>query len=297
MLRWGSVAGHDRSGGPTPLVVNAALTGMVPTKEDNASVPVTPREIAEDAERVVAAGASIVHLHARDDRGSPTWRPEVYRGIVHAVRERCPDVIVCVSTSGRTFKDFEERAAVLDLDGDEKPDLASLTLGSLNFPGQASVNDPEMIRRLAERMGERGITPELEVFDLGMVDYLGYLVDRAILSPPLYVNILLGSLGTLSASAFNLAAAVRALPGASTWSAAGIGRFQLDVNALALAMGGHVRVGLEDNLWYDRDRIFPATNASLVERVVRIAGLLDRPAATSDEARALLGLPVGAGRR
>jgi uncharacterized protein (DUF849 family) len=293
----GAVAGHEGSGGAPPLVVNAALTGMVPTKADNAAVPVAPAEIAEDAERVVAAGASIVHLHARDDRGSPTWHPDDYRAVVHAVRERCPDVIVCVSTSGRTFKLFEERAAVLDLDGDEKPELASLTLGSLNFPGQASVNEPEMIRRLAERMRERGITPELEVFDLGMVDYLGYLVDREVLAPPLYVNILLGSLGTLSASAFNLAAAVQALPGAATWSAAGIGRFQLDVNALAVAMGGHVRVGLEDNLWYDRERTVPATNESLVERIVGIAELLDRRPATPADARALLGLPVEAATR
>lgn len=278
-----------RPGGPV-LVVNAALTGMVPTKADNPAVPVTPDEIAADAERAVAAGASIVHLHARDEHGVPTWRPDVYREIVHRVRERCPDVVVCVSTSGRTFKAFEERAAVLDLDGDERPELASLTLGSLNFPTQASVNEPDMIRRLAERMRERGITPELEVFDLGMADYLVYLAGRGILEPPYYVNILLGSLGTLAAGAFNLAAVVRALPDDSVWSAAGIGRYQLDVNALALAMGGHVRVGLEDNLWFDRQRTLAADNAGLVRRVVEIAHALERPAATPDEARTTIGL-------
>jgi len=278
----------------SPLVVNAALTGMVPTKDDNPSVPVTAVEIADDAERVVAAGASIVHLHARDDEGAPTWRPDVYRRIVHEVRERCPDVIVCVSTSGRRFAAFEERSAVLDLDGDERPELASLTLGSLNFPGEASVTAPDMIRRLAERMYERGITPELELFDLGMADYLGYLLDREILRPPVYVNILLGSLGTLSASAFNLAATVRALPAETTWSAAGIGRFQLDVNALAVAMGGHVRIGLEDNLWLDRDRTVPATNEALVSRIVDVARTLERPPATPSEARVMIGLPVGA---
>ena len=267
---------------------------MVPTKDDNASVPLTPVEIAEDAERAVAAGAAIVHVHARDDDGVPTWRPDAYRRIVHEVRERCPDVIVCVSTSGRRFTAFEERSAVLDLDGDERPELASLTLGSLNFPGQASVNAPDMIRRLAERMQERGITPELELFDLGMADYLGYLLEREILGPPVYVNILLGSLGTLSASAFNLAATVRALPDEATWSAAGIGRFQLDVNALAVAMGGHVRVGLEDNVWLDRDRTVPATNEALVSRVVDLARILEREPATPNEARATIGLAVGA---
>lgn len=276
--------------GGTPLIVNAALTGMVPTKADNPAVPVTPAEIAADADRVVEAGASIVHLHARDESGSPTWRPDVYREVVSRVRERCPDVIVCVSTSGRTFKEFEQRAAVLDLDGDETPDLASLTLGSLNFPTQASVNEPDMIRRLAERMQERGIVPELEVFDLGMADYLGNLVEREVLRPPYYVNVLLGSLGTLAASAFNLAAVVRALPPEATWSATGIGRYQLDINTLALAMGGHVRVGLEDNLWLDRERTVLADNEALVRRVVDIAEALERPPATPHEARATLGL-------
>ena len=153
---------------------------------------------------------------------------------------------------------------------------------------------PHMIRRLAERMYERGITPELEIFDLGMADYLGYLLERDVLRPPVYVNVLLGSLGTLSASAFNLAATVRALPGEAVWSAAGIGRFQLDVNTLAVAMGGHVRVGLEDNLWLDRDRTVPATNESLVARIVGLARTLERPPATPSEARAMIGLPVGA---
>ena len=278
----------------SPLIVNAALTGMVPTKDDNPSVPLSPAEIAEDAARVVDAGAAIVHLHARDEEGVPTWHPDAYRRIVHEVRARCPDVVVCVSTSGRRFTAFEERSAVLDLDGDERPELASLTLGSLNFPGQASVNPPDMIRRLVERMQERGITPELEVFDLGMVDYLVYLLERGVLRPPVYVNILLGSLGTLSASAFNLAAAVRALPPEATWSAAGIGRFQLDVNALAVAMGGNVRVGLEDNVWLDRDRTVPATNEQLVARVVGLARMLEREPATPGDARAIIGLPVGA---
>jgi uncharacterized protein (DUF849 family) len=192
------------------LIVNAALTGMVPTKADNPNVPVSPEEIADDAERVVGAGAAVVHLHARDETGAPSWRPDIYRRIVASVRDRCPEVVVCVSTSGRVFKEFEERAAVLDLDGDEQPELASLTLGSLNFPKQASINEPDMIRRLAERMRERDVVPELEIFDLGMVDYLHYLLDRGVLEPPLYVNVLLGSLGTLAATPANLVTVVRA---------------------------------------------------------------------------------------
>jgi hypothetical protein len=175
---------------PTPLIINAALTGMVPTKADNPALPITPEEIAEDAARCVHAGASILHLHARDEKGGPTYRAEVYARIITAIREHRPDAIVCVSTSGRTFKSFEERSEVLWLEGDLKPELASLTLGSLNFPKQASVNEPEMIHSLAGCMSERGIVPELEVFDFGMVDYAKTLLDRgaaanaALLQPP-----------------------------------------------------------------------------------------------------------------
>jgi len=275
----------------SPLIVNVALTGMVPTKADNPAVPVTPSEIVEDAERCVRAGASIVHVHARDDDGAPTWRAAVYAEIVGGIRERCPGAIVCVSTSGRSWKELERRAEVLDLEGALRPDLASLTLGSLNFPKQASVNDPETIVALAERMHERGIVPELEVFDLGMTDYARFLVERGVLQPPFVFNVLLGSLGTLAATPLNLAMVTGALPEGSVWAGAGIGRFQLTVNALAIASGGHVRVGLEDNLWLDVEKTRPATNLALVERLVTIARAVERPIATPAEARELIGLP------
>ncbi len=273
-----------------PLIVNACLTGMVPTKADNPAVPVTPEEIAADVERVVAAGASIVHLHARDEAGAPTYRREVYADVIGRVKERGPDVIVVVSTSGRTFKSFEERADVLDLAGDLKPDMASLTLGSLNFPKQAVANEPEMIRRLAERMRERGIVPELEIFDLGMVDYATHLIERGVLDGTRpYFNILLGSLGTLSATPLNLALAVQALPAGAVWAAAGIGRYQFAMNALAVTMGGHVRVGLEDNLFLGvQER--PATNTALVERIVALGRAFEREPATPAETRAAFGI-------
>ena len=275
-----------------PLIVNAALTGMVPTKELNPATPVTPEEIAADSARVCAAGASILHLHARDEEGRPTYRRDVYAKIVSKVREHCPDAIVCVSTSGRVFKTFEERSEVLDLDGDLKPDMASLTLGSLNFPTQASINDAEMIGRLAQRMKERGITPELEIFDLGMVDYLKYLIGRGVLEPPFYANVLLGSLGTLSATPLHLATVVNELPPGTTWAATGIGRFQFPIHALAVAMGGNVRVGLEDNLWLDDEKMRPASNLVLVERVTAVAAAVEREIASPAEARALIGLPA-----
>jgi uncharacterized protein (DUF849 family) len=264
---------------------------MVPTKSDNPAVPVTPDEIAEDAERCVAAGASIVHVHARDEDGRPTYRRDVYAEIVAKLRERCPDAIVCVSTSGRLWGDLEKRAEVLGLEGALKPEMASLTLGSLNFPKQASVNEPATIQALAERMNERGIVPELEVFDLGMADYARYLVGRGILRPPYYFNLLLGSLGTLSASPLHLALLARALPEGATWAGAGIGRYQFAVNALAIASGGHVRVGLEDNLWLDAAKERPASNLALVERLVALARACEREIATPARARELIGLP------
>jgi 3-keto-5-aminohexanoate cleavage enzyme len=275
-----------------PLVVNAALTGMVPTKADNQALPITPEEIAEDAGRCVQAGAAIVHLHARDEHGAPTYRREVYAEIIRRVRETSPEVIVCVSTSGRLFKTFEERADVLDLDDDLKPEMASLTLGSLNFPREASINEPEMIRRLAETMNERGIIPELEVFDLGMVDYAKFLIERGLLRPPYYFNLLLGSLGTLSAKPLHLATLTAALPSGSTWAGAGIGRFQFFVNSMAITMGGHVRVGLEDNLWLDVRKERPADNVALVERLAALAQAAERDVATPDQARAIIGLPA-----
>ncbi len=275
------------------LIINGALTGMVPTKKETPHIPISPDEIAEDAYLCCRAGVSILHLHARETDGAPSYRAEIYREIILKVRERCPGAIVCASTSGRTFGAFEQRSQVLDLEGQARPDMASLTLGSLNFPQQASVNEPAMIRRLADKMRERGIVPELEVFDFGMVDYAKYLIERKVLQEPFYFNVLLGSLGTLSATPFHLATLTQAFPDSATWAAAGIGRFQFHVNAMAIAMGGHVRVGLEDNLYMDTHKETPATNLSLVERLVRLARATERQISTPEETRKQIGLPLG----
>jgi 3-keto-5-aminohexanoate cleavage enzyme len=270
------------------LIINACLTGMVPQKSDNPHVPITPAEIAADARRSVEAGASILHLHAREDDGTPSVRPELYHEILERVRAACPRAILCVSTSGRVHRRFADRSAVLDLT-DPKPEMASLTLGSMNFARQESVNAPDTIRSLALRMQERGIVPEIEVFDLGQAEYSHYLVTHNILRPPFYANILLGNLGTLSATPQNLALMIRALPPGTTWAAAGIGRYQFQVNSLAIAMGGHVRVGLEDNLYYDAHRT-PATNPQLITRLVTLAKSAGRDIATPDESRTMIGL-------
>jgi len=276
------------------VIINAAITGVVPMKADNPHVPISPDEIAADAKRCVDAGAAIVHLHARADDGTATYRRDIYEQVLRKVRAACSDVVLCVSTSGRVFKTFTQRSEVLDI-STPKPEMASLTLGSMNFAKQASVNDPEMVQGLARRMLERGVLPELEVFEIGMAEYAHYLVKMGVLKAPFYCNILLGNLGTLSATPANLAAAVAALPQGTTWAAAGIGRFQHAANLMALERGGHVRVGLEDNLWFDDARTKLASNATLVERIAGAARAMGREPASPAEARRMIGLrPLGA---
>ncbi len=275
-----------------PLVINVALTGMVPRRADNPHVPIAPQEIAEDAARCSAAGARVFHVHARDDREEPISDKDAFGEIIRRVRAEVPGAIVCATTSGRIYTSFEERADVLHLDGDAKPDFASLTLGSMNFPKKAVANDPDMIQRLAERMRERSIVPELEIFDLGMLDYAHYLIGKGVLRPPFVFNIMLGSLGTLSASAHNLGLLIERLPQGAFWAAAGVGRFQFMMNALGVVLGGHVRTGLEDNLCLDYATRAPATNLQLVERVAGVARAMERRIATPEEARRLLGFPA-----
>jgi len=275
---------------PDPLIVNLAPTGMVPTKDLTPHVPVTVEEILTDVERCCALGASIVHLHARDEQGRPTHRAEYFAPLVEGVRAIDPELVVCVTCSGRYVTSLDERAEVLDLDGAAKPDMASLTLGSNNFITTPSVNPPEVIRGLAERMRERGVVPELEVFEPGMLAFGRHLAREALVGEDCYVNILLGNLGTSPLSPASLAGFLAEMPERWTWALAGIGRFQLDASTMAIAAGGHVRVGIEDNVWFDRARKVHATNAALVSRVAAIAELAERPLATPAEARARLGL-------
>lgn len=274
------------------LIINAAITGMVPTKADNPHLPVTADEIVADVKRCRDAGASIVHLHARNQDGEGTYHKAIYLEIMGRVRQECPDIIISGSTSGRIYREFWQRSEVLEPGPGVRPDLGSLTLGSLNFPNQASVNEPSMIEALASAMQARGIVPEWECFEVGMIDYAHYLIRKGILRKPYYSNLFLGSLGTISATPDNLTNMVRSLPEGTIWSATGIGRFQFSVNCLAIAMGGHVRVGLEDSLYYDESKKHLATNAGLIERLVRVARAMEREIATPDEARQIIALPL-----
>jgi len=273
-----------------PLVITVAPTGMVPRRRDHPAVPEQPDEIIADVASAARAGATCVHVHARDECGAPAAARDYYAEIVRGLKRASPGIVISVSTSGRVHRTFEDRSDVLGLDDGLKPDLASLTLGSMNFPTQASVNDPAMIERLAHAMRARGIVPELEMFDLGMVDYAHYLIARRVLEPPFVCNLLLGSRGTLAATPFNLALMVERLPSGTYWQGAGIGRFQWTINSLAVVSGGHVRTGLEDNLFMDGDRRTPATNEALVRRVAELATSAGRTLASTADARRLMGL-------
>jgi 3-keto-5-aminohexanoate cleavage enzyme len=263
---------------------------MVPRKEDNPYLPVSPREIAEDLRRCYDLGVSMVHLHARDEQEDPTWAPERFEEIIGEIKTISRDLIIVVTTSGRNWPQLEKRSASMTIGGANKPDMASLTLGSMNFPRQASVNPPEVIKGLAQNMQQYGVIPELEIFEAGMIDYANYLIRKDLLRPPYYFNLLLGSLGTMALNAANIGLMINALPPGATWALAGIGRYQLAANTMAIALGGHVRVGLEDNPYYDWAKKTPASNPRLVERVLRIARELGREPATPDEARKMIGL-------
>jgi uncharacterized protein (DUF849 family) len=252
-------------------------------------VPITPPEIVEQVLEAVELGATMVHLHARDtDTGAPTYHKELYAEIIGPIRKQHPDLLICASTSGRNFPEFEQRSEVLELDGDLKPDFGSLTLSSLNFNQQASVNSPQMIQALARKMAERGIRPELEAFDLGMVNYGADLIRKGLVQAPYYFNLILGNIACAQANLLSLGLMIQELPQGAVWSIGGVGEAQLKMNAMGIVAGGGVRVGLEDNIWYDEARTRLATNRELIERVLLAARAMDRAPYSPRQARELL---------
>ena len=268
------------------LIIQVAPTGNVPTRKQTPHVPLTPDEIAQDTYDAYRLGASIVHVHARDEEGNPTYRKEIFHEIFTRIRSKCPEIIINASTSGRMHPEVQLRTEVLDLN----PDMASLTMGSLNFPTQPSVNSMETLRKLAKLMTDGGITPELEIFESGFINTSKYFLKQGLLKEPLHFTLLLGSLGSIPADIRDLTYLVDSLPPKSVWSATGIGRFQTQVNVASIIMGGHVRIGIEDSIYYDYEKKELATNSKLVERIVRISRELGREVATPKEAREILGL-------
>lgn len=276
------------------LIINFTPTGMIPTKEMTPHVPIEPNEIIEDVHEAWELGITMVHVHAREKgSGTPSCRAELYMEIIAGIRKHAPKLIICVSLSGRNFKEIEKRAEPLQLTGKLKPDMGSLTLSSLNFNKQASINEPEIIKGLAAIMKEKKIAPEFEAFDIGMINYARYLEKKGLISPPYYFNFLLGNVACAQADLLHAGLMVRDLPSLSFWSMAGIGNYQLRMNSLAIAMGGGVRVGLEDNIWYDTKREKLARNIDLLRRIHTIAKANERNLMTSAELREKLNLENG----
>jgi len=279
------------------LIINFTPTGMIPTKEMTPHVPISAEEIIEDVRRAVEIGITMVHLHARDAAtGNSTYKAEVFGEIIAGVRSFSKDLIICVSLSGRCIHEFEKRAEPLQLDGDLKPDMGSLTLSSLNFNRVASMNSPEMIQKLANEMKSRGILAELEAFDAGMINYAKYLERKGFLEPPHYFNLLLGNIACAQADLLHTGIMIHDLPDNSFWSLAGIGNYQWMMNSIAIVSGGGVRVGLEDNIWFDTARTRLATNSDLLLRIHRLAEATGRKIMPPGKLRKLLHLQSGHGK-
>jgi 3-keto-5-aminohexanoate cleavage enzyme len=279
------------------LIINFTPTGMIPTKEMTPHVPISPEEIIEDVRRAVDIGITMVHLHARDAAtGKSTYKAEVFGEIIAGVRSFTEDLVICVSLSGRSIQEFEKRTEPLQLEGDLKPDMGSLTLSSLNFNRVASMNSPEMIQQLANEMKSRGILAELEAFDAGMINYAKYLEKKGILEPPHYFNLLLGNIACAQADLLHAGIMIHDLPDNSFWSMAGIGDYQWMMNSIAVVSGGGVRVGLEDNIWFDAARTRLATNSDLLLRIHRLAEATGRKIMSPARLRELLNLQPGHGK-
>ncbi len=272
------------------LIINCTPTGMIPTKDMTPHVPIAPEEIVKDVLACAKLGASMIHIHARDSDGKPTYKKEVFEEIIRGIRKENKELVLCVTTSGRNYPEFEKRGQVLDLDGEVKPDMASLTLSSLNFNKTASINDPDTIKQLAAKMLEKGIKPELEAFDLGMINYAKYLIRKELITPPYYFNLLFGNIACAQANLMSVGLMIHELPEESVIGLAGIGNWQRFINSLAVVSGYHARVGLEDNIWFDEERTILATNEMLVKRVVDVAKAHGVEIATPQEVREMLGL-------
>lgn len=276
------------------LIINFTPTGMIPTKEMTPHVAVSVQEIVDDVLEANELGITLVHLHARDPKtGAPSQDAQLYGRIIEGIRQFAPSLVLCVSLSGRNIIEFERRAAPLLLDGKVKPDMGSLTLSSLNFNRQASINAPDTIVQLATAMNERGIKPELEAFDAGMLNYAKYLIRKGILKPPFYVNLLFGNIACAQPTLLHAGVMLQDLPPNSYWAFAGVGDAQGMMNSIAIAYGGGVRVGLEDNIWYDTARTRLARNSDLIRRVHVLAEANGRSVMSSAEFRQALGLRAG----
>jgi 3-keto-5-aminohexanoate cleavage enzyme len=272
---------------PTPCVITVAITGSLPRKENNPAVPITVAEQIDSTQAAFEAGATLAHLHVRNDDGSPSSDPEKFARLLEGLRRHCPGMILQVSTGGRSGAG-RERGAMLHL----RPDMASLATGSCNFPTRVYENAPDLVDWLAAEMLEYDVKPEIEAFDLSMIFKAVEMARDGRIKGPLHVQFVMGVKNAMPVDRpvfeFYVATLKRLTPDA-TWTGAGIGKDQLLLNRWSLELGGHCRTGLEDNVRWDRETLAPS-NAALVRRVAELCGEYGRRPATVAEARQLLGL-------
>jgi 3-keto-5-aminohexanoate cleavage enzyme len=276
---------------PAPCIITVAITGSLPTKADNPAVPITITEQIESTQAAFEAGATLLHAHVRMDDGTPTSDPDRFARLIEGVRRHCPGMIFQVSTGGRSGAG-RERGGMLSL----RPDMASLSTGSVNFPTRIYENSPDLVAWLADEMKAHGVKPEIEAFDLSMIFKAADMAKAGAIAGPLHVQFVMGVKNAMPVDRatfeFYVATLKRLAPDA-TWTGAGIGRDQITLNRWSLELGGHCRTGLEDNVRMDRDTLAPS-NAALVKRVVDLCAAYSRRPATVAEARALLKLPAAA---
>jgi len=268
------------------LIITCAICGAEVLKEHNPAVPYTVEEIAREAYSAYAAGASIIHLHIREDDGRPTQSKDRFKQCIDAIRSKCPDVIIQPSTGGAVGMSNAERLQPAEL----KPEMASLDCGTCNFGGDdIFVNTENTIIEFSQKMTELGIKPELEVFDKGMIDMALRLYKKGHIKDPMHFNLVLGVNGGISAEPRDLVFMRESLPPGATFTVTGIGRAQFPMAALAIIMGGHARVGFEDNVYLEKG-VMAKSNGELVEKAVRLAKELGRLVAAPGEARKILEL-------
>jgi 3-keto-5-aminohexanoate cleavage enzyme len=275
-----------------PCIICVAITGSLPTKENNPAIPITIAEQIESTQESFEAGAAIVHCHVRDDGGKPTSDPERFARLKQGIEKYCPGMIVQLSTGGRSGAG-KARGGMLPL----RPDMASLSVGSNNFPTRVYENPPDLVDWLASEMLVYDVKPEIEAFDLSHIIQAATMQREGRLKGPLYVQFVMGVKNAMPADErvldFYIDTLKRLSPDA-LWCAAGIGQQQIVLNEWAIAKGGHTRTGMEDNVRLDRDRLTPS-NAALVKRAVEICQKYSRPVATWQQARDILGLQQGTG--
>lgn len=270
-----------------PLIITAAITGAETTKQMNPNLPISAEEQAADAAACVKAGAAVIHLHVRDEQGRPSQSLDLFRVSIEAIRKAChPAPIIQISTGGAVGEAMEKRVApIVQL----KPEMASLNIGSMNFGDDIFLNHPADVRKLAQRMRELKVIPEVEVYDAGHIEIARRLLKEGLLSHPIHYQFVLGVPGGLSGEPRNLQFMIDAIDPEDSWAVAGIGRYELPCAVIAVAAGGHVRVGFEDNVYYHKGEL-ATSNAQLVARIARIAHECGRPVATPEVARKELGL-------